>query len=205
MNDSTRDWMAESIFGTGRVLMVVMPILGCIGGYLLGEVYGKGTYSRWKSMPTPPTKAVEIIGGDPWNVYIMTEDGRTYVCHPDRPATDQVADCTGEEVDTGQLDLVSLPCEPPLGFMPPNPPGNTVARIDTYSCHFEVPTQGSYALLEDGSLWRWAWSTSTLGTLARAAISLVAGAIAGAIVGILIILAIVGSAYLLRRGRGPST
>jgi hypothetical protein len=158
-------------------ILIAMPILSVIVGaglfivVLLVEQRGV-----WRQLDTPPGEVTRLLTADEDVVYVETADGTVYrvMCRAKGPD-----DICWEETEAPPDDLV-LPCT--HQELPP-PPGPTRDHIET-CFEYEYYILAQYALLEDGTLWRWNAGIYPLGQVARLFRTVIGSAVLGVIAGI---------------------
>jgi hypothetical protein len=123
-------------------------------------------------------------------VYVRSATGEIYYCPP---FTD--GDCwvpAAEPLDLPEVE----PCEYPSNYDAPAPPGRVLDSLDTEVCNFEAGYQVRFAVLEDGSVWRWQHFASGLTALAEWLFGGLCGALLGLLAG-----GVIAAVVLLRRRR----
>ena len=161
-----------------RMIVASIMIVGtcAIIGAGLGVCQGIGYITQtnpWKSMGRPPALATKVLFADVSTVYVQTAAGQIYECcwSPAQvPTTSTNRDCDPSRTEPA-----------PLPIAPPPLPGTVVDRHEVAkiieSCEHVV-----YAVLDDGSVWRWQYSMSFLKEV-MPFIDGVMGFVAGLIVG----------------------
>ncbi len=159
------------------VILIATPILTVIvGAGLIIVVLLVEQRGMWRQLDTPPGEVTRLLTADEDVVYVETADGTVYrvMCRAKGPD-----DICWEETEAPPGDLV-LPCT--HQELPP-PPGPAKDHIETcIEYEFYILTQ--YALLEDGTLWRWNVGIYPLGQVARLFRTVVGSAVLGVIAGI---------------------
>ena len=166
-----------------RLPVFLIPIVTALFGLVIGVVLfylvtlteQRGT---WQQLDTPP-HVERLVAADQDQVNVETADSTLYTVH-----------CRAEEPgefcwqETEQLvDVINWPCD---GVILPPAPGPVRDQIE--SCvKYEVIILTQYALLDDGTLWRWEYFVYPLGQVARLAQTVIISTILGAIVGIVIL------------------
>ena len=136
-----------------RILIVlfILPIVGFVFGIALFQWDLSKEWSKWESLRTPPSKAIEVVSASP--LIVLGSDGNNYtyiinrweitdVTHPFKETEwDQIA-CEGVE-------------SPPIDSIVSNKVSCFAWGKGAmgYSYH-------EFALLEDGSIWEWSKSYS---------------------------------------------
>lgn len=150
-------------------------------------------------MPVPPAPASEILAGGTglsgasWWVYVRSAAGAIYYCPPYTSG-----DCWVRAAEP--LDLPAPePCEIPGNFAVPPPPGRVLDSLEDQACNGEAAYQVNFAVLNDGSVWRWQHFTSGLFALAQWLL----GSLCGALLGLLAAGAITGVVLWRRRQTRP--
>lgn len=72
-----------------------------------------------------------------------------------------------------------MPCDRPANFEVPSPPGQVIDSREVQTCHPEAVHQVNFAVLEDGSIWRWQHFATDLSLLERLFVSTICGSILG--------------------------
>ncbi len=153
--------------------------LGLLAGLALAQPAARGALSRWQRLPAPPSPAVKIVAGGlglsngSWYIYIRAADGQNYYCPPYSSGN-----CWRPAPPAPNVP-VSLPCEPPARFSVPAPPGRAVDTLQAQACNAEAAYQVNFAVLDDGSVWRWQHFTSGLAAIATWLLFALGGAVVG--------------------------
>ncbi|MCC6190986.1 MAG: hypothetical protein IT318_18350 [Anaerolineales bacterium] len=159
------------------LLVLLLPIAGLAGGFALAWAEGHGAFVRWQRLPAPPSPAREILGGGTalstggWWLYILGADGKFYHCPP-------YESCWVEVAAVPEPRPVE-PCEPPANFSVPALPGSAVDELQAQACHPEAAFQVNFALLSDGSVWKWQRMVSGLGSVVKLVLFLGCGTLLG--------------------------
>lgn len=143
---------ARFLLVTG-VILVLLPCLGLAGsaGYL--KARQAGALARWRPLGAPPDGGVDIATGDIGTVYVHTAAGSIYGCrHRGARGAD---DCWYEAQEPLSVDrearfdkrLYQRKVEPP--------PGRVVDTLEVALWQAEDAFETRYALLEDGTVWKW--------------------------------------------------
>jgi hypothetical protein len=151
-------------------LLLGLALLGllCLGwaaGFAVGQPAARGAFSRWQRMPAPPSPAVEIVAGSlglsngSWTITIRAADGQTYTCPPYSSGNCWQPGAAAPEA------APAAPCDPPAHFSVPSPPGRVLDTLQAQACNAEAAYQVNFAVLEDGSVWRWQHFTSGLAAI----------------------------------------
>lgn len=178
MNRSDRGKRLVSFILLAPILSVLLllPILGCLGGARYGTAWHRGTILEWKPLEPPPEKATEILAagagsGDSWAVYVKTTNQKVYSCSYEI--------CWIEKTVVPEDLRANPPCDPPVYFEVPSPPGQVVDSREAQACNSEAGYQVNFVVLEDGSVWRWQHYTTAFSLLERLFVSTICGSILG--------------------------
>lgn len=158
-------------------VLLLLPILGCLGGGWYGIAWQRGTMLGWKPLEPLPEKATEILAAGTglsnysWVVYVKTTDQKVYSCSPDAYWI--------EKTVVPEDFRANPPCDPPVYFEVPAPPSRVIDSREVQACNFEAGFQVNFVVLEDGSVWRWQHFTTGLSLLERLFVSTVCGSILG--------------------------
>jgi hypothetical protein len=171
---------------------VILPIVGCVGGYWYGSQI------EWSPLNSPPAKPSHIVGigventpeGDFAMVIQMINGDMYYYQESARPA--RWVEANEERVRW--LEKGSETCgttERP--FIPP-PPGKVMQCVE-YAGPFAEQEPEVYVrqwvLLEDGSVWKWSYPRSLLYAIIRRNILFgFLGLLAGGLFGIILFFAL---------------
>jgi hypothetical protein len=126
-------------------------VFGAIG-LGIGSLQNKGYFVTWKSLGSTPEQPFRIIDASLWEVIVFAPSGQTF-----RFVADDVnwrtGTVTGHWVPTLKTRVEEPSCYLYLKYVPPPP----MQAIDTREGNFcyEVRMAARYAILEDGSVWRW--------------------------------------------------
>jgi hypothetical protein len=187
-------WLVWLLLG---VMLLGLPVLGLLGGFRVAEAAVSGALTRWQRLPDPPQPAAEILaagsrmGNDAWWIYVRSAAGETYACSPAEEGACWVT--VPEPVELPTMP----PCEYPSNYTVPAPPGRVIARLDTEACNFEAGYQVNFAVLENGSVWRWEHFSSGLSGVA----GWLFGGLCGAGLGVLVAVTLTTIVLIRRRGK----
>jgi hypothetical protein len=172
------------------LLALTLPLIGIALGLRFGRAWNAGSLARWERLPDPPASPVQIMGGATSQVFIKASDGQVYACTP------VGGECwvqANVPVDLAPIDAACA--DHPISYIMSAPPGNPIDTLQTQWCHFEAGEQTGYAILADGSVWRWQHRDANFLNLARTAVTAAGGCLAGMLTGVLILF----SAWLISR------
>jgi hypothetical protein len=144
-------------------------------GLLLVEQRG-----RWERFDLPPGEIVSLAAADENQVVVLTADGLFYEVYCRAKAPEDIC---WEQVEPPE-EFSPLPCDDAETLLPP--PGLVRDQVDFCMRH-EFLDLNRYALLEDGTLWRWHVFIYPLGQVARLFQAAVLGTLGGAVIGIVIV------------------
>ena len=172
----------------GYLIPVITTLLGLLIGlavFLISNfIHQRGS---WEALDTPPGSLRRLAAATSRHVIVETSDGTFYEVY-----------CRAEYPDERCWERTGPPPAEPGPFACddyrlPAAPGPVRDLIASCFRH-EYIRLTQYALLEDGSLWRWEVTTNPLGQVASLFWSVVLGAVVGAIVGVYV--------WLARNGTG---
>jgi hypothetical protein len=137
------------VFGFAVLLVLVAPIIGCVGGYWL---YGRDVDSAriWRSLGKPPAPIARLVDAEFDTVYVQTVQGDIFSCYR---ASQYDIDCWTKVTFVPQVSRG--PCaldHPTLAPPPPLPP---VEVLDINYCHRFGRSEFKYILLADGTVMQW--------------------------------------------------
>jgi hypothetical protein len=148
--------------------LLLIPLSAVTGGYLGFRSAAKNIqpHEDWRLLGTPPAQVVQILGFCAHQICVQTDDGKRYLYN--LIECDQSADQNcWKEVSNVQIELaiphLSNPCMYEFQF--PSPPPDTIQMLGVKGCGSGGDYYESYALLEDGSVWKWADSIGDLAPL----------------------------------------
>ena len=172
--------------GAFLALTLGLSTLGCILGYLVGNLVRAGTVVNWRPLGAPPEQAVAFEGVvQEWPdfvVYVQTGPGQLYASRGREPNAwgRGVAQSTWHSRECGSVE--------PHFSIPPPPAG--ILDCIEYNPGFGSMTweDRRFVLLDDGSVWTWQRAEGIL-TLREiyAARGLAAGLTAGVIAAVVVI------------------
>jgi hypothetical protein len=153
-----------------------------------------GQLAKWQSLGAPPEKPSEIRAGDTRTVYVATQANRIYGCEH-----------RGEQTH-GWFVANELPkfdsrverYRPVFQGQVPPPPGIVISQLNVTRWGAETADETRYALLADGTVWKWEYSRVGLFALLG---NLLVGFIGGAMIGVplAIVIALIGGGIALVR------
>jgi hypothetical protein len=176
------------------VVLLLLPFLGFMLGNALSLAYSEGTFVNWHSLGKPDRTITNIIGGNPWTVWLEANDGQIYE-GAIQECTSLVAGCwkESESIDTYYPSERGSECK--SGFKNiKSPPVGVIKCFSVIDLGAEWYGETHYVLLMDGSVWYWKHSTSGLGPFGLIGIHgdmLCGGVFIGLFTGLLIIFKII--------------
>jgi hypothetical protein len=117
------------------MVLVTMSLSACIGAFYGGTI--RNWFIDWQSLGQPPERGIRITADDRGWPLVETATGAVYLTLP--------------------LNAPSS-CVPPVDFYVPRPPGQVSSTVEFQQCEpgmMLVVGQYNFALLTDGSVWRW--------------------------------------------------
>jgi len=164
-------------------------VIGGVIGFAISAYFGGDRIERamaasgsvWELMGMPPGGAKEIAFSSPGVVFVTGMDQAKYRC---QWVISDGACHWDLELPPEELEMVSN-CPSPWPDIP-NPPGDVLDSSEHVDCYGEGVSQTNYAVLSDGSVWRWKHGSNAMGMIAAILIVVGAGTIAGILIGIVV-------------------
>ena len=175
------------------VLLIILLTLFStfVGGYtgLSYSATSIQSHKDWQQLNVAPTRVVQLLGFCDRAICVETYDGKRYRYIGCNHSTDEACwtEVTAQEIEPIIPQLYN-PCM--YEFEIPSPPTDTIQLLGAKVCGSGGDYYQSYALLEDGSVWKWDHSIGDL-----AGLGMLPGIILGALVGLGIGLLIAIIAY----------
>ena len=150
----------ESSKLTTKIIITILTLasLSFVAGIIWSSVHVEGSFESWRSLKSPPEKAVHLLNTDGNNIWVETENKSIYYtnydCHKDGcwiktdslPNEDDMSYYSkenGEECNN-------------LGFYPVSQPENSIECISIHYDAVDIVTH--YVLMDDGTIWVWSHS-----------------------------------------------
>ena len=167
------------LWATG-VLLVTLPCLGLVGSSVYLKARQAGALSRWRSLGTLPARGVELETGDIAVVYVRTAAGSIYGCR--HKGTREERDCWFEAQEPLEVDreatfdkrLYPREVEPPAGTV--------VDTLQVTVWRAEDAFETRYALLQDGTVYKWEYDVGSYWSLLILSFGPIAGLVSGVVV-----------------------
>ena len=142
--------------------LLLFPYLGFILGNSLAQAYSEGSFVNWHSLGKTPGGVVNIIGGNPWTVWLEADDGEIYEgdieeCRKHEPGCWKES----ESIDTYYYSEKGFECKSGFEKMK-SPPVSVMQCFSVIDMGAEWYGVTHYALLQDSSIWYWKHSLSGL-------------------------------------------
>ena len=180
-----------------KVIFILLPILlvplgAVIGGYIGLRSAANNIHSQedWRRLSVPPAQVVQILGFCERQLCVKTADGKQYqytAIDCNQSANKSCwSEVTAAEIEP-TIPHLSNPCM--YEFQIPSPPPDTIQMLGVKACGSGGDYYESYALLEDGSVWKWDHSISDLAPLGMIN-GLILGVSLGLFAGLLIAIAV---------------
>lgn len=166
--------------------LLLLPCLGAVGGIGFFALESAGRLSTWKSLGAPPDQPIEILASDTDAVYVATQAGRIYGCQHRGAQTR----CWFSVDQLPKLDSRSRRNAPVFEGQVPSPPGAVVSQLQVTRWGAEFADETRYALLADGTLWKWEYSRIGL-------FALLGNMLVGSIVGVMIAVPVISVVWLI--------
>lgn len=172
-------------------LIILIPIIGALVGGLVGMSRGVNSIQPtegWQSLGMPENKPIQLLGLCEKSICVETQDGRRYRYNSNTCSSTVTKACWSEIAST-EIELIIPqiynPCLYEIRI--PSPPLEMIQILGAKICGSGGDWYGYYALLEDGSVWKWEHSISDLAPLAALEL-IIQGSVIGLVVGILILM-----------------
>jgi hypothetical protein len=164
-----------------------LALLGAVAGLLLMYAHLRGHLTMWQALGQPPATISAFVPEHTGQlqVTVLAEDGKAYVCH-----TATQPDCWEEIILEVRPPLDSEPCMTRPNFITPTPPGLLKSEVTVTFCHAETAALTQYALLQDGTVWRWDHFSSSYLVLLEIVFLPLCGAWAGVMASAVLLLAV---------------
>ena len=164
--------------------ILIVAIAGSLGFIIASYLAGKGiqdataaSASAWEFLGTPYGGAKEISYSSIGSIYVIGENDTEYRCQ----SVQANGPCDWREDSSPDEPMDPSECTSPWPDIP-SPPGAVTDSSEHVFCYGEGKSQTNYAVLTDGSVWRWEHGTSGIGQIA--ALFTIVGM--GTVIGILI-------------------
>jgi hypothetical protein len=185
-----------------QIIFVVLTMLLVLIGMLAGGYVGSWSaansiqsHEDWRPLSMPPAQVVQLLGFCDRAICVETEDGRRYRYIGIDCQQTSSEDCWREEPAAELESTIAHLYNPCMyEFQIPGPPPDTIQMLGVKACGSGGDYYESYALLEDGSVWKWDHSISDLAPLGILD-GLILGVLLGLVVGLLAAIAV----FALRR------
>ena len=155
--------------------MLLGPVIGVTLFFVVISLEQRG---RWEQFDTPPGEIVVLVAADEDQVVVETATGTLYEVYCQ---TEEPEDICWKELEP-PVESFDLPCDDETLLPPPGPVRDQIE----FCLRHENLSLNRYALLEDGTLWRWKVLIYPLGQVVRlfqaTVISIVIGAAIGAVI-----------------------
>jgi len=180
-------------------ILVLLPSLGLVTSFAYFMARQAGLVSRWRSMGSPPGTAVDVLSGDSSVVYVQTASGDIYECQ--HSGSRIAKDCWHTAREPLSIDShAKIGTNVYEGQVRP-PPGPVADALEVTVWYGDAAFETRYALLEDGTLWKWQYDEGAYWTLGI----ILLGPAAGLVLGILLVISLWVLAGLQRRRHRSDT
>jgi hypothetical protein len=159
-----RDEVQKNIVLNIPLLLIVFSIGGLFAGFMIGHSieYPSPKFTRWELLVSP-VKFVQITDLNHYGVWAQTTEGKLYVWDFSRcqyPATCnqwvEADNVPNDAHENGQQPLnKSEACPQSTGSPSIEPPGKIIECASIPQPNGPALSDIYYALLEDGTIWRW--------------------------------------------------
>jgi hypothetical protein len=147
-------------------------------------------------MGSPPGSAVDVLSGDRSVVYVKTASGSIYACEHHGARIDK--DCWHLTNEPLTIDSHAKIGTYVFEGQVKSPPGPVVDTLDVTVWRGEDAFETRYALLEDGTVWKWQYDVGAYWTLGILLLGPAAGLVLGALLAVALL---VREGLRRRRGR----
>ncbi len=144
----SKTWLAVAVVA----ILVLSPCVGLSGGVAYLLAYREGTFSRWRSLGSPPAPAMALYAGDTTVIYAAAADGNVYSCPPTSQAREA---CWTPAAPPYTVDSRADYEHSVISGDPPPPPETPVDVLYVSRFYAELAVEARYALLPDGTVWVW--------------------------------------------------
>jgi hypothetical protein len=179
------------------VILLLLPCLGLGGSVVYLRLWRAGTLSRWRRLEPLPARGVEFVAGTTTTVYVRADDGRLYGCRH-RGGIEVPRDCWSEAQEPLKLDLDRRSDQLVYTGEVKPPRGTVVDTLEVSEWYAESMSEARYALLQDGTVYKWEYDTGMYGSLIKLALGLGIGLVLGIVA---VVILWVGRGLRGRRGR----
>ena len=162
MNTTGRPSNRQSGIVLAAVGLLVWPGLACMVALCYSVLVVQGVLIRWRPLGTPSEDTSRIVAADYFTIFVESVDGKPYVFEATALSSGwhgtveagQWRVASIEEANVARSNLINQrDCGARRQFGPPPP--DTVADNLSLSCGIgDVQVDVSYALLENGTVWR---------------------------------------------------
>ena len=190
LSANARRWL------TTGIILVLLPCLGLGGGIAFFNARQAGKLSRWRSLGSPPSPGVEILTGDMGVVYLRTATDSIFGCEHRRMAR-PAENCWSETQEPVSIDEDATFEDNLFHDEVVSPSGTVVDSLNVTVWRAEDTFETRYALLDDGTVWKWEYDVGAYFSLFVLALGPVLGLALGLIV-VLFVWAVAGLRSLWR-------
>ena len=138
-------------------------VLGCVAlGLILGQIgfrlYEAGVFVDWEALGSPPDGAIEILGSGGDNVFVKSNNGKSYTCDisPQLPCWVEANWPEDEPFSMGRPVSKDI-------FWIINTPSNIIDSFAVVGFAFEHTAEAKYVITADGNVWRWHYAVPAMG------------------------------------------
>ena len=186
------------------LFVLICVIVSCLLGNAIAVLINIGLFEVWHPLDKPEIVASEILDADYQTIWVRLRDGRIMMRKVDCYAGESQPSSCSQWIETDRVpeNLVrqySLDRSSSCNFGPPPffTPGNIIECDRAILVGPEYMNTTIYALLENGSIWYWSSSGSSLGPFPA---SLLCANLISPVIGILIAM-IAYSIYSRRKSK----
>jgi len=125
-------------------------------GLLIGALLGFGRVDKlpleepWEQVGSPPARVTALLMIDRGDLYVTAADDQVYRCCWERSELPDYPSGPGSH----------FPCD--VSQEKPSPPAGVIDRLDITYCGPDYGLAYAYVLLDDGSVWKWAFTENPL-------------------------------------------
>ncbi|MBL8063891.1 MAG: hypothetical protein JNK32_12760 [Anaerolineales bacterium] len=185
-----------SLFASMLLFAIGGGVLGVIAGNIILKFESKGAFTSWQLLESS-VKFAEIVDADTNTVWAQSEDEKLYYrklsCVWETCDTWEEVDTVSDEADTrNEVVVFGNTCSFAEGnaaqgnIKPQKQPDNVVECVLAYGAMYESAWTAYYALLDDGTIWSWKYTSDMFKFIFIPLYSVLVGLLSGAIMGIVV-------------------
>jgi hypothetical protein len=178
------------LFGSMSLFAIAGIIVGIIAGIVILYFQNIGAFTRWQLLDGS-AKFTHIVNGNTSTVWAQSSDGKLYVrnlnCVWEKCDFWTETESVPEDAMAPHEGIsISSTCSVESGVKPKKQPGNVVECALARGAMYETSWIVYYALLDDGTIWYWKYTSDLYAFLYTIFTSLLAGVILGVLTSLVI-------------------